>query len=85
MTPDHSKTSFPRLPEAAQKGEEIVIARSGHPVARLVALAEVAEHRSAGLLKGKIEVAQDFDAPLAADVLSAFEDGAVEPAGGRRR
>jgi predicted nucleic acid-binding protein len=34
MTPDHSKTSFPRLPEAAQKGEEIVIARSGRPMAR---------------------------------------------------
>jgi antitoxin (DNA-binding transcriptional repressor) of toxin-antitoxin stability system len=45
----------------------------GKPVARLVPLAQVARPRKPGYLKGRIRIAADFDAPLPADILNAFE------------
>ncbi|PYO58648.1 MAG: type II toxin-antitoxin system prevent-host-death family antitoxin [Candidatus Rokuibacteriota bacterium] len=68
-----AKTHFSRLVERAAKGEEIVIARAGRPVARLVPLASAARPRRPGLLKGRIRIGKDFDAPLPEDVLSLFE------------
>ncbi|PYO35128.1 MAG: type II toxin-antitoxin system prevent-host-death family antitoxin, partial [Candidatus Rokuibacteriota bacterium] len=67
-----AKTHFSRLVERAAKGEEIVIARAGRPVARLVPLASAARPRRPGLLKGRIRIGKDFDAPLPEDVLSLF-------------
>lgn len=57
-----AKTQLSRLVELAEAGEEIVIQRSGRPVARLVALEErrpVAE--AFGALRGQIQLADDFD------------------------
>ena len=68
-----AKTHFSRLVERAAKGEEIVIARAGRPVARLVPLASAARPRRPGLLKGRIRIGKDFDAPLPEDVLRLFE------------
>jgi prevent-host-death family protein len=68
-----AKTHFSRLVERAAKGEEIVIARAGRPVARLVPLATAARPRRPGLLKGRIRIRKDFDAPLPEDVLRLFE------------
>ena len=68
-----AKTHFSRLVERAAHGEEIVIARAGKPLARLVPLAQTARRRRPGLLRGRIKIAADFDAPLADDVLHAFE------------
>jgi len=70
-----AKTQLSRLVEAAAAGEEIIIARAGKPVARLVPLAAPAssKRRVLGRLAGQISVPEDFDAPLPDDVLDAFE------------
>lgn len=68
-----AKTHLSRLVEEANAGEEITIAKAGKPVARLVALAPPRQVRKPGFLKGKIRIAQDFDASLPAGLLDAFE------------
>ena len=68
-----AKTHLSRLAERAAKGEDIVIARNGRPLARLVALDESPKPRKLGLWKGRISVAKDFDAPLPVEVQEAFE------------
>jgi len=70
-----AKTHFSRLVERAARGEEIVIARAGRPLARLVPLASPGRRRRLGLLKGKIRIAANFDAPLPAKVLREFHGG----------
>ena len=65
-----AKTHFSKLIELAQAGEELVIAKSGKPVARLLPVAR--EPRRLGLLDGEIEVPEDFNAPLPEEVLAAF-------------
>ena len=57
-----AKTHLSRLVDRAANGEEIVIARAGVPVARMVALAARAEPRPIGLLDGQpYRIADDFD------------------------
>jgi prevent-host-death family protein len=68
-----AKTQLSRLVEDAAKGEEIVIAKAGKPVARLVPLAEGRPQRRLGGLAGKVRIPEDFDAPLPDDILDAFE------------
>jgi prevent-host-death family protein len=68
-----AKTQLSRLVEDAAKGEEIVIAKAGKPVARLIPLAEKRPKRRLGGLAGKVRIPEDFDAPLPDDVLDAFE------------
>lgn len=65
-----AKTQFSKLIERVEKGEEILIARDGNTVARLVA--EKKSLRKPGRLKGKIKIKKGFYDPLPADVLSAF-------------
>ncbi len=60
-------------------GEEIVIARGGRPVARLSPLLETPRPRRPGLMRGRITVTGDFDAPLPKRLLTAFSHGAPEP------
>ena len=67
-----AKTHLSRLAERAAKGEEIVIARNGKPLARLVSMPE-RRSRTLGLWKGRVHIAEDFDAPLPADIQEAFE------------
>ena len=71
-----------RLIDQAAAGEDIVIARSGTPVAKLVPIsptfAQPAAHlingkRVLGLLDGKFEVPDDFDDPLPDDIIALFE------------
>jgi prevent-host-death family protein len=71
-----AKTHFSRLVDQAAAGEEIVIAKDGKPMAKLVALAGADDRpqRTLGLLQGKLFSAPNFDAPLPDDVLDAFED-----------
>jgi len=71
-----AKTHLSRLVEDAARGDEIVIAKAGKPVARLVALDSARMPRRPGALKGKIQVSDDFDAPLPDDILDLFEGGA---------
>ncbi len=70
-----AKTQFSRLVDEAAAGEEIIVARAGKPVARLVPLAtpQTARKRVLGRLAGHLTVPADFDAPLPANVLDAFE------------
>lgn len=68
-----AKTHLSKLAEQAGAGEEIIIAKSGRPVARLMPLAHGAAVRRKGLLKGKIIFSDDFDQPLPDDVINLFE------------
>jgi prevent-host-death family protein len=68
-----AKTQFSRLVDAAANGEEIVIAKAGKPAARLVPIERAKVTRRFGGLKGKIRIADDFDAPLPDDVIASFE------------
>jgi prevent-host-death family protein len=67
-----AKTHLSRLVEEAARGDEIIIAKAGKPVARLVAVDGDTAPRHPGLLKGKIWIADDFDAALPEDVLQSF-------------
>lgn len=58
-----AKTHLSRLLADVEGGEEVVIARAGKPVARLVADHRPREPRKPGFLKGKIWVSDDFDEP----------------------
>ncbi len=65
-----AKTHLSRLLERVEKGEKLVIARSGEPVAMLVPIE--GEPRRPGRLAGRIRIAGDFDSPLPEDVARAF-------------
>jgi prevent-host-death family protein len=67
-----AKTHLSRLVERAAAGEEIIIAKSGKPVARLVALDYDPTPRVFGTMRGKIRIADDFDAPLPPELLAYF-------------
>jgi prevent-host-death family protein len=68
-----AKTGLSKLVERAEAGEEIIIARAGKPAARLVPLARARRRRRLGLLDGKFQIPDDFNAPLPDAVLRAFE------------
>ena len=69
-----ARTRLSRLVDRAAKGEEIVIAKDGVPRAKLVPLRRPAgRRRRPGGWEGKVRISDDFDAPLPAEVLAAFE------------
>jgi prevent-host-death family protein len=59
-----AKTGLSRLVERARRGEEILIARDGEPVVRLVAIKRLRGQRPVGAYAGQIEIGPDFDAPM---------------------
>ncbi len=68
-----AKTHLSRLVDRAAEGEEIIIAKAGKPVARLVAVQKQdLTPRPFGTMRGLIQIADDFDAPLPPDVLESF-------------
>ena len=73
-----AKTHFSRLLQRVAAGEEVVIARAGVPVARLVAVEpQMSKVRPLGFARGEVWVADDFDAPLPDDMLAEFYGGTV--------
>jgi len=68
-----AKTHLSRLIERVSEGEEIVIAKSGKPVARLVPYERPRVPRQPGSMRDKLQVADDFDAPLPSELLAGFE------------
>ncbi len=68
-----AKTHLSRLLQEVEAGAEIVIARGGRAVARLVPLGPPKGRRRLGRLSGRFTVPSDFDAPLPRRVLDAFE------------
>lgn len=67
-----AKSHLSRHLRRVAAGEEIVIARAGVPVARLVPVASRPERRF-GIDRGLFEVPEDFDAPLPVGVRRDFE------------
>ena len=68
-----AKTQFSRLIAQVEAGEEIIIARDGTPVARLIAFRQSTGKRVPGRDRDLFSVPEDFDAPLPEDVLAEFE------------
>jgi len=64
-----AKTQLSKLVEMAERGEEVIIARAGKPVARLTKLEPEKPKIRYGALKGKIWIADDFDDYLPEDFL----------------
>jgi prevent-host-death family protein len=67
-----AKTHLSRLLVRVSAGEEIVIARAGKPVARLLRVEEKRRKPQLGWAKGMIWIAPDFDAPLPKEILDEF-------------
>ncbi len=70
-----AKTHLSSLVDRAADGEEIVIAKSGKPKARLVPLGEVHPLREPGRGRGRWKVRDDFDEPLPDGLITLFEGG----------
>ncbi len=68
-----AKTHLSRLLERVSDGEEIVIAKSGKPVARLSSVDAKRKALPYGLLKGKLKMRAGFDDPLPDDFIAALE------------
>lgn len=68
-----AKTHLSRLVDRVAAGAEIVIAKAGRPVARLVPFEPPPRTKRLGLLKGRIRVPANFNASLPDDVLDSFE------------
>jgi len=81
-----AKTHLSRLLQRVAAGEEITIAHAGVPVARLVAIEpKKRKIRPLGMDRGRVWVADDFDAPLPEDLLAAFYGGAMPKLERRKR
>jgi len=66
-----AKSNLSKLIDKVEHGEEIVIARAGKPVAKLVPYLFDKSSRTGGQWKGKVKIAADFD-HLPADIANAF-------------
>ncbi len=64
-----AKTQLSRL---ISEGREIIIARYGQPVAKLVPIKHLQHDRKPGTAKGKIRMKDSFFEPLPADILDEF-------------
>jgi prevent-host-death family protein len=68
-----AKTHLSRIVDEVAAGAEVIIAKAGKPMARLTPIAPRARKKKLGLLKGKINVPDDFNAPIDADLVARFE------------
>jgi antitoxin (DNA-binding transcriptional repressor) of toxin-antitoxin stability system len=69
-----AKTRFSQLVDQAASGEDVVISRNGKPLVKITRLDGGPKRRiKFGVLKGKVTIVADFDAPLPPEVLAAFE------------
>jgi prevent-host-death family protein len=68
-----AKTHLSSLLQAVASGAEVIIAKAGKPMARLSRIEESRPHIRFGVLKGKVKVSDDFDAPLPDNILLEFE------------
>jgi len=69
-----AKTQLSQLVDRAAAGEEIIIAKGGRPLARLVPLAVRTSPRRLDLLAGEVQIRPDFEAPLPDELRQAFGD-----------
>ena len=68
-----AKTHLSRLLLEVAQGEEVIIAKAGRPVARLLAFEEATPKRHFGKDRGEFTVPEDFDESLPPEVLAGFE------------
>lgn len=66
-----AKSRLSKLIEHALSGEEVIIAKAGQPMVRLVPIRPDETPRQGGQWKGKVRIAEDFDA-LPDDIAAAF-------------
>jgi prevent-host-death family protein len=79
-----AKTHLSRYVELAASGNEVIIAKSGKPVTKLVPLDDVPARRKLGIFQGRLKVPDNFDAPLPNEVIESFENGGLFPLNGER-
>jgi prevent-host-death family protein len=70
---EETRKHLSRLLQDVMSGGEVIISQEGRPVARLSSIEENRRQIRFGVLKGKIRVSEDFDAPLPDRILSEFE------------
>jgi len=68
-----AKTHLSKLLVQVGEGEEIIIAKAGKPIARLIPLVDRSTRRLPGSAEGRVTIAPDFDAPLPEAILEKFE------------
>jgi len=68
-----AKTNLSRILSRVESGEEIIIAKAGTPVARIVPLKHKISKRTPGTAKGRIALSEDFFKPLPEGILKEFE------------
>jgi len=67
-----AKTHFSKYIEQVLKGDEVIIAKGGKPIIRLIPYSEEPQIRHGGQFKGLIQMSDDFDAPLPETFLKHF-------------
>ena len=67
-----AKTHFSKLIEKARLGEEVIVAKAGKPVVRLVPMDAPRKPRQPGSARGMVTMSDDFDDPLPDEMLKAF-------------
>ena len=67
-----AKTHLSKLIEEASSGSEIIIAKAGKPKARLVPIEKPPSKRRPGGWEGRVQISDDFDDELPADILAGF-------------
>ncbi|MEM6614511.1 MAG: type II toxin-antitoxin system prevent-host-death family antitoxin [Cyanobacteria bacterium P01_C01_bin.72] len=67
-----AKSQLTKLIESALAGEEIVIAKAGKPLVKLIPYQEDKQPRTPGGWEGKVVMSDDFDDELPADILAGF-------------
>ena len=67
-----AETRLSQLVDKAALGEDVVLSRQGKPLVRITRLKTTSRRIKFGVLKGKVKIAADFDAPTPAKVLTAF-------------
>ena len=68
-----AKTNLSKLLKKVKEGQEIIIARAGNPVARLVPYTDKPSRRVPGSAKEKIFISPGFNDPLQEEILREFE------------
>lgn len=66
-----AKTRLSQLVDRVEKGEDVIIARAGRPVARLVAFRPPAVVRKPGRMRGRVRISRDFETPLPDDLFES--------------
>jgi prevent-host-death family protein len=75
-----AKTHLSRLLAKVAGGDEVIIARGGKPIARLVPIQKARRmDQLLGIDRGRLGIAADFDAPLSEDILAGFEGKGEDP------